>query len=573
MTNSTIYKFIGVAFLFFATPAWETKVQTSHTYTDAGDHTTPLAGQNYIRLYCESEDNANKAMGAGFGWTWLPMDLTEYCQKHVAHYASSPTDLWNRDRQYLGCIAREYTETRKVYRCFLFEESAEYLEVRETLKKQLSYLDEKSATICKAKELEISAGAGQRYGDIDAALKIAQDEERAAEAAELAAKETADRAKAELDEMLIEVTERTKLMTALATMVDSAFEKFEVHIQSHFAKVKNADEITAALNSRLNNSDHSYESLNRLQKEASTNLSEALTSVCQPQQFEIEIDGLRGQIAHMSAIVDALERHLETVVVPAEFTKDKEYLAHKTRELRKVADARSSLYNPSLDLITERPYVCEKLNIITNGLTKAAHLAKSKEEITATTGVITDFKAALEKIETEASVVAALELVVGKASDIEAELMGAIYKGQASQAKQIADTFVPTVHEVIYKLSLLNPNLDLKRIESAIEPIKNRVRFVIDSRLTLPNAPLLLNTRLREIESQIMKLEMLSNSNPDLALVWAAQKDSILTTLNTKVGGEIQRPELNDWPAISQFETKLNHISALLAQLSQAVKR
>jgi len=571
--KNAVLKLFGAAFCLFLTSGWEQAVKISDTYGEGGGAGTPLGEKNYAQLFCESDEGARLTMGGVMGWTWKLATVDDYCHHKVQGTEDSFKNGWQRSRLFAGCKLLLNAFDKRVYRCFLFEKSQEYLEIQDRLNLQMQYVGDRSASICAAKESEITQAAGRRYGDIDAALELAQEDERKATEAEQKARDTAKRAQDMLDETLQEVSGRTKLMTILANMFDASFARVEIDIQTFFAEIKKADGTLAGLEGRLKSSDQSFTSLKSLQEETLSSLETVKSSLCGTQKFELEIVSLRGQISHMQSIVDGLEKRLGTLDLPKDFTKDRDHLGAQVHRLRQLPQTRDAIFNASFDLLTERPYVCEKFNVFAKELGKAAHLAKSTEDVKSTVGVIADFKAALEQAEEEASKVAAIEALVNIASDIEVNLMTAIYKGEATRAKLVADSYEADIEAAINQVRLTSLAVDLDRIHEAVTPVKTRMQFVVDSRLSIASAPILLNIRLRTIATKIMRMEMLSHSDPQIAVVWASRKNELLASLNAKVGQDIPRPELKDWSSISNFEAQLLAVEATLDQLSDATKR
>ncbi|MBM4254034.1 MAG: hypothetical protein FJ146_18865 [Deltaproteobacteria bacterium] len=572
-------KFIAAIFCLFATTGWEQEAKISGTYTEGGGASTPLAEKNYAQLYCESEENARLTMSGMFGWDWRLVPVDDYCHHKVEGMEDSFKNGWQRSRLFAGCKLLFNTFDKSVYRCYRFEDSAEYLRQQELRQQQAQYLIERSARICAAKEAELSKEAGLLFGDIDAGLELAREDEQKAAAAEQLAKNTAMRAQELLNEALKEVTERRKLLAVLANMYDVSFAKINGEMNDFFSQIKKSEVTLNGLETRLNNADQSYANLKSIQDETLSSLAGMKDAVCDTTQFTAAVAGLRGQVAHMQSIVDGLEQLISRLALPVEFAKDKDHLEARIKKLQRIAETRSAVFNGSFDMLAEQPYVCERFRIFRTELGKAVHLAKSMEDVKATVGVVADFKVALEAAAKEAATIAAIESVFMVARDNEAQLMAAVYKGEATKAKQLADNFNSDIEAAINQVKLASPAVDMTRIQDAVQPIRMRVQSVIESRLSRASAATLLSTRLRALATKIMRLDMQSQTEPDLALVWNMRKDEILTSLNTKVGQEIPRPQFtqlsepNFWAAISEFETQLSGIEATLGQLTNATKR
>lgn len=572
-------KLLASMFCLVATTGWERSVKVSDRFTETGDAHTPAAENNYAQIYCDSDADAGLTLGHSNGWDWRPVPVDDYCHHKVEGMEDSYKNGWQRSRLFAGCKLLFNTFDKSVYRCYRFEDSPEYSRQQELRQQQVQYLSERSARICAAKEAELSKEAGRLFGDIDAGLELAREDEQKAAAAEQWAKDAAKHAQEALNESLLEVTDRSKLLAVLANMYDAAFAKINGEMNEFFSQIKKSEVTLNGLETRLNNADQSYASLKSIQDETLSSLAGIKDTVCDTSQFTAAVAGLRGQVAHMQSIVDGLEKRNAILALPTEFARDKDHLEAQIKKLQRIAETRSAVFNGSFDLLAEQPYVCERFRIFRTELGKAVHLAKSTDDVKATVGVVADFKLALEGAAKEAATIAAIESVITVASDNEAQLMAAVYKGQATKAKQLADNFNLAVEAAITQVKLASPAVDLTRIHDAVQPIRTRVQSVIDSRLSRASAATLLSTRLRALATKIMRLDMQSQTVPDLALVWNMRKDEILTSLNAKVGQEIPRPQFtqlsepNFWSAISDFETQLSGIEATLDQLTNATKR
>jgi hypothetical protein len=253
--------------------------------------------------------------------------------------------------------------------------------------------------------------------------------------------------------------------------------------------------------------------------------------------------------------------------VPQEFSADKDYILLQVKSLREVPNERDAIFHASFDMLLERPFICQKIEQFNVVLFKALNYAKTLEEMTKTVGVIADMQAAFKQVLKDASTMATLESALNKAKTLEADLMGAIYDGQITKAKQIADSLDSTFGAITEKEHLANLDLDQDRIMQAIQPIKLRILSVVDSRLSLASAPSFLHSRLRSLKAKIIQVELTAPSSPELSGVWESRKDEILSSLKTSVGQDINRPELKDWASIAEYETLLSSIEATLEQL------
>ena len=396
-------------------------------------------------------------------------------------------------------------------------------------------------------------------------MRISKDSEREAEIAEQDAHQIALKAQHSIAENLEEISKRSRLLAVLSQLYDAHFSTLEQDIQALFSNIKNADTELASYVDQVSKSDQSYSKLLDIQGSANRKLSGVQASVCQSKHFAIIIDGLRSQVAHMHGIVDGLEKRVSLLEVPQEFSADKDYILAQVKSLRDVPNERDAIFHASFDMLLERPFICQKVEQFNVALFKALTYAKTIEEMTKTVGVIADMQAAFKQILKDASTMATLESALKKAKTLEADLMGAIYDGQITKAKQIADSLDSTFGAITEKEHVAN--LDQDRIMQAIQPIKLRILSVVDSRLSLASAPSFLHSRLRSLKAKIIQVELTAPSSPELSGVWESRKDEILSSLKTSVGQDINRPELKDWASIAEYETLLSSIEATLEQL------
>ena len=169
-----VIRLVSMTFFLVFTAGWTDAFKVSSRFAEGGGAQTPLSDMNYGYAFCDSEADARLAQSGLNLWTWKPETVDEFCHHKVAGRDDSFKSGWERSRLFSGCRLQLNVFSNRVYRCFQFEQSNDYLSVRSGLERQIRDSTLQADRVCAAKQDEITTSAGRIYGDIDAELRIRQ---------------------------------------------------------------------------------------------------------------------------------------------------------------------------------------------------------------------------------------------------------------------------------------------------------------------------------------------------------------------------------------------------------------
>jgi hypothetical protein len=545
--------------------AWKTNFKLTNKFAGDSSEKYPANEKDYAYLFCENGEDADRSQKGKADWRRSTSH--EYCWNE--HRGSDDTwkSGWERSRLMRGCKNQLNFFGNKIYRCYDITKDPEFSQIEQSLTAEKKQAYDEWLKIYNAKVDELYKGANQSFGDIDAELGMAREKEARAKAVKEKMEQDAALAKRNIDELSARHGQLEKLLSSLVVQFDIGWESLLAKSDKLSLDIDAATSRMKAFRSRIKASDQSHNSLATIQAEAVASLDQSYGVLCKGLETGRDVENLRSQVGYMNRLIGPVLADAEAVHIPPAFSEARKVMLGKIQSLYEVAGKRDFIFDSSYDVLSEDPAVCTEINMFLTDLGKAVGFAKRAEEIKKTIGVIADLEAALKQIDQEYEAAAQYNAAILAARDIEVEWGDHLLAGRVAKARALVENLEPAFARIMSAPSLLASTVDRKKLAAELDTYKARIRDEANYRVSLNGAHGLLYTRLREIKTLIMKLEIKSRQNTRLNSVWSLQKQDIFSVLNTKPGKDIESPIFKEWAPLLDYEKMLDGIAATTDQL------
>ncbi|MBC7532847.1 MAG: hypothetical protein H7318_14840 [Oligoflexus sp.] len=542
--------------LYLLNGAWYANTRVKQTvYGDSSDK-SPLEERDNAYMFCESDEDAERARRAEIDWKRSNAD--EFCYYRHRNRDDSWRSGWARSRLTRGCLSQLKMFGNEVYRCYDRNKDPEIIAIKEKLERDKEQAYNLANELYAAKAAELLKGFNQTFGDIDREFEAAKQDVEAARVAQAATKQNYDTSRAAIDRVLDQHKELASTVQSFLNRFDAEFKALVQQIASNDTKAKDLSENIRDRRKKIVKSKMTSTELKDLKADWSNEDKDTLALNCSTKGLSDRVENLRDYIGFSRRSLSSLTTDLNKLPLNKEVYGLRSNALLVTDQIKSGIDERSFIFDTQYDHLESDP-VCADSILLSSQINSLLAATNRIEDAKKTTGVIVDLQKAIEIIENEEKDREGESCVDMRSADFRSKLFDAISRGEVSTATDISNGIELSIGEsqIICGVKSLSPEAQ-EKVRGIIQTLQSDVRNTLETRLEFNAASAMIAIKLNRLKYKILKADMKAGSKIT-DLVWRTKRDAFLEDLNAALGKDIPRPQFKTWVELLDYDRMLIH--------------